>query len=111
MKTINSRLNRLTKLASNKVTKKDVPRLVFLRAQTTKFQRSKFYVGDLLRNVKKDEAFRKRYKQSFTNEVFEEENIATFNPPTYSRTDANCEKIEDKFYQPELQHVPLEKNV
>ena len=110
VKTINSRVNRVTKLAPNKVTKKDVPRLVSLSAQTIKFQRPKFYVGDFVRIVKKDEAFRKGYKQSFTDEVFEVESLATFNPPTYSLIDANGEKIEGKFYQPELQLVRVEKN-
>ena len=111
MKTINSRVNRVTKLSPNfKVTKKDVPRLVSLSAQTIKFQRPKFYVGDFVRIVKKDEAFRKGYKQSFTDEVFEVESLAYFNPPTYSLIDANGEKIEGKFYQPELQLVPVEKN-
>ena len=102
MKTINSRVTRVTKLARNKVTKKDVPRLVALSAQIIKFQRPKFYVGDFVRIVKKDESFRKGYKQSFTDEVFEVQKLATFNPSTYSLIDANGEKIEGKFYQPEL---------
>ena len=110
VKTINSRVNRVTKLAPNKVTKKDVPRLVSLSAQTIKFQRPNFYVGDFVGSVKKDEAFRKGYKQSLTDEVFEVESLATFNPPTYSLIDANGEKIEGKFYQPELQLVRVEKN-
>ena len=110
VKTIYSRVNRVTKLAPNRVTKKDVPRIVSLSAQTIKFQRTKFYVGDFVRIVKKDAAFRIGYKQSFTDEVFEVENLATFNPPTYSLIDANGDKIEGKFYQPELQLVHIEKN-
>ena len=43
VKTINSRVNRVTKLAPNRVTKKNVPRRVSLSAQTIKFQRP---VGD-----------------------------------------------------------------
>ena len=110
VKTINSRVNRVTKLAPNRVTKKDVPRLVSLSAQLIKFQRPKFYVGDFVRIVKEDEAFRKGYKQSFTDEVFEVESLAAFIPPTYSLIDANGDKIEGKFYQPELQLVRIEKN-
>ena len=110
MKTINSRVNRVTKLAPNKVTKKDVPRLVSLNAQTIKFQRPKFYVRDFARIVKKDDAFRKGYKQFFTDEFFEVESLATFNPQTYSLIDANGEKIEGNFYQPELKLVRVEKN-
>ena len=108
MSEIISRVNRVTKLAPNKVTKRDVPRIVSLSAQTIKFQRPKFYAGDFVRIVKKDEAYRKGYKQSFTDEVFEVENLATFNPPTYSLIAANGEKIEGKFFQPEL--VRVEKN-
>ena len=67
--TINSRVNRVTKLAPNKVTKNDVPRLVSLSAQTSIRQKPKFYIGDFVRIVKTDEAFRNGYKQSFTDEV------------------------------------------
>ena len=98
MNSINSRVNRVTKLAPNKVTKKDVPRLVSLSAQTSILLRQKFYIGDFVRIVKKDEAFRKAYKQSFTDEVFEITDIPTLSPPNYSIIDANKEKIESKFY-------------
>ena len=64
VKTIHSRVNRVTKFAPNKVTKKDLPQLFSLSAQNIKFQRPQFYVGDSVRFVKKDEAFRKGYKQS-----------------------------------------------
>ena len=113
VKTINSRINRVTKLAPNKVTKKDVPRLVSLITQTSTTQKPKFYVGDFVRIVKKDKAFRKSYKQSFTDEVFAKTVIPTFNPPTYSLVDADNEPIQGKFYQPELQLVrlPLVENV
>ena len=103
--TIISRVNRVTKLAPNKITKKDVPRLVSLSAQTSIRQKPKFYIGDVVRIVKKDEAFRKKYKQSFTDEVFEITDIPTLSPPTYSIIDKNKEKIDGIFYQPELQLV------
>ena len=101
--TINSRVNRVTKFAANKITKKDVPRLVSLSAQTIILQKPKFHNGDFIRIVKKDEAFRKGYKQSFTDKVFEIRDIPTLSPPAYSIIDANKEKIEGKFSQPELQ--------
>ena len=107
VKTINSRVNRVTKLAPNNFTKKDVPRLVSLTAQTSTTQKPKFYVGNFVRIVKKDKAFRKSYKQSFTDEVFEVTGIPTLNPPTYSLVDAVNEPIQGKFYQPELQLVKL----
>ena len=54
VKTINSRVNRVTKLAPNKVTKKDVPRLVSLTVETRRSQKPKLYVGDFVRIVKKE---------------------------------------------------------
>ena len=107
VKTINSRVNRITKTAPNKDTKTDVPRLVSLAAQTSSTQKPKFYIGDFLRVVKKDEAFRKSYMQSFTDEVFEITGIPTLSPPTYTLNDADKEPIQGKFYQPELQIVRL----
>ena len=53
VKTIKSRIYRITKLAPNKVTKKDVPRLVSLSAETTVSQTLRFLVGDFARIVKK----------------------------------------------------------
>ena len=50
VKTINSRVNRVTKLAPNKVTKKDVPRLVSLTVETRRSQKPKLYVGDFCSN-------------------------------------------------------------
>ena len=59
--TINSRTNRVIKLAPNKVTKKDVPRLISLRAeQSLKLvHRPKLYVGNFVRIAKIDIPFRK----------------------------------------------------
>ena len=105
VKTINSRVNRTIKLAPNKVTKKDVPRLVSLTANTTNSQKPKFYIGDFVRIVKKEQTFGKGYKQSFTDEIFEIASIPTLHPPTYSLIDADKEVIQGKFYQPELQLV------
>ena len=110
MKTINSRVNRVTKLAPNKITKKDVPRIVTLSSQKSSFIDPNITLEIFVRIVKKDEAFRKGYKQSFAEEVFEVESLATFNPLTYSHIDANCDKIQGKFYQPELQLLRIEKN-
>ena len=110
VKTISTRVNRITKLAPNKVTKKDVPRLVSLTVETRRSQKSKLYVGDFVRIVKKEETFRKRYKQSFTDEIFEIAGIPTLNPPTYSLIDSNKEIIQGKFYQPKLQLVLESQN-
>ena len=89
--TINSRTNRVIKLAPNKVTKKDVPRLISLRAeQSLKLvHRLKLYVGNFVRIAKIDIPFRKGYKQSFTDEDFEIFDIPTRNPPTYNLIDAD----------------------
>ena len=105
VRTINSRVNRTINLAPNKVTKKDVSRLVSLIANTTYSQKPKFFVGDLVRILKKEETFGKGYKQSFTDEVFEISSIPTLNPPTYSLIDTDKEIIQGKFYQPGIQLV------
>ena len=106
---INSRTNRVTNLAPNKVTKKDVPRLISLRAEHSLklVRRPKPNVGDYVRLAKVDIPFRKGYKQSF--EVFEVFDIPTRNPPTYNLIDSNREPIEGKFYESELIRV-LEKD-
>ena len=92
------------------MTKKDVPRLISLRAeQSWKLVcRPKLYVGNFERIAKIDIPFRKGYKQSFSDEVFEIFDIPTRNPPTYNLIDADREPIEGKFYEPELNRV-LEK--
>ena len=92
------------------MTKKDVPRLISLRAeQSLKLvRRPKLYVGNFVRIAKINIPFRKGYKQSFTDEVFEIFDIPTRNPPTYNLIDTDREPIEGKFYEPELIRV-LEK--
>ena len=108
--TMKSETNSVNKLAHNKVTKKDVPRLIFLRAeQSLKIVcRPKLYVGDFGRIAKNDIAFRKSYKQSFTDKVFETFDIPTRNPPTFNLIDTDRQPIEGKFYESELIRV-LEK--
>ena len=108
--TINSRTNRTTKIAPNEVTKKDVPCLISLRVEQLQklVRRPKLYVGDFVRIAKIDLPFRKEYKQSFTDEVFQIFDIPTRNPPTYNLIDADKESIEGKFYELELIRV-LEK--
>ena len=107
VQTINSRVNRVTKLAPNKVTKKDVPYLISLifNDSSKLVRRPKFYVGDFVRISKADLPFRKGYKQTFTNEVFEIYDIPTTNPPTYSLIDASQEPVKGKFYELELVKV------
>ena len=107
VQTTNSRVNRVTKLAPNKVTKKDVPYLISLifNDSANLVRRPKFYVGDFVRISKADLPFRKGYKQTFTNEVFEIYDIPTTNPPTYSLIDASLESVKGKFYELELVKV------
>ena len=96
VQTINSRVNRVTNLAPNKVTKKDVLYLISLifDASTKLVRRQKFYVGDFVRISKADLPFRKGYKQIFTNEIFEIHDIPTTNPPTYSLIGATQEPVK-----------------
>ena len=107
VQTINSRVNRVTKLAPNKVTKKHVPELISIASdQSSKFvKKPKFKVRDTVRIAKQDLPFKKGYKQSFTDEVFTIIKIPTYNPPTYNLRDETGEIIEGKFYEPELVKV------
>ena len=107
VQTINSRISRVTKIAPNKVTKKDVPYLLSLNASASEklVSRPKFRIGDFVRISKIDLPFRKGYKQTFTDEVFEVYDIPTINPPTYSLIDSNQNPISGKFYQLKLVKV------
>ena len=105
MKTINSRANRVTKIAPNKFTKKDVPRLVSMSAHTSTTQNPKFYDGNFVRIVQKQKTIGKSYKRKFTDEVFEITGIPTLSPPTNSLVDADNEPIHGKIHQPELLFV------
>ena len=91
-------------MAPKKITKKHVP---YLRSLTTDastcMKKQPIYgVGDFLRISKAETTFRKGYKQTFTDELFEIINIPTKNPPNYSLLDKNTEPILGKFYEAEL---------
>lgn len=102
--TINSRVNRMTKLAPNKVLKKHETFLVSLAAeQSSKLvKKPKLEEGDFVRIAKPNLTFRKGYKQNFTDEVFEVKAVTTVNPPTFKLLDASGQEILGKFYAPEL---------
>ena len=79
-----------------KLPKNDEQRLVSVIGQKSTAHKPKFYVGDFVRIVKKDKAFFKSYKQTFTDEVFEITGIPTLNPPTYSLVDADSKPYSRK---------------
>ena len=54
-----------------------------------------------MRIAKTDLNFRKGYKQTFTDKVFEIFAIPTVNPPTYSLIDAEKEETSGKFFEKE----------
>ena len=80
--TINSRENRVTKLAPNKTSKKHVPYLTSLAAEKSKVfvKTPKLKAGNLVRNAKQDLPFKKGYKQNFTDEIFTITKVATITP-------------------------------
>ena len=55
-----------------------------------------------MRILKADKTFRKGYKRTFTDELFEIKVIPTKNPPTSSLLDKNAEPTLGKFYEAEL---------
>ena len=58
-----------------------------------------------MRISKADIPFRKGYKQTFTNEVFEIFDIPTKAPPTYSLIDSRLEPLRGKFYELEFSKI------
>ena len=104
VQTINSRVNRMTGLAPNKISKGHVPKLISLQAEQSRklVRKPRYKIGHRVRYGKEDLPFKKGYRQNFTDEVFRVTNIATFTPPTYSLADKNGENIQGKFYEPEL---------
>ena len=107
VKTINTRVNRVTKLAPNKVTKKDEKHLLAIasHAAYTRLRKPKLKIGDLVRIAKSDIAFEKGYQQSYSDEIFEIVSNPTINPPTYVIEDSDGETILGKFYEYELSKI------
>ena len=101
---INSRVNRVTRLAPNKVFRKHEPFLISIALDNNKYK-PRFEEGDLVRIAKPDDTVRKPYTQNYTDEVFTVLRLATTSPPTYNLIDANNVKILGKFYEPELVQV------
>ena len=62
-------------------------------------------MGNLCGLSKADLPFRKGYKQTFTNKIFEIYDIPTTNPPTYSLIDASQEPVKGKLYELKLVKV------
>ena len=101
---IKSRVNRVTKLAPNKVFKKYEPFLISIALDNNKYK-PRFEEGVLVRIAKPDETFKKSYTQNYTDEIFTVLRLATTSPPTYNLIDASNVKILGKFYEPELVQV------
>ena len=102
VKTINTRVNRVTQLAPSKVTKKNVAHLVSLTTGSHMVRKPKLKVGDIVRIAKEDLPSKKGYKQNYTDELFEIVDVPTINPPTYQLIDDYGDKILGKFYEREL---------
>ena len=97
--TINSRVNCVTMLAPNKVTKKHEPHLRSLAAeQSSKFVKNlKFNLRDKGRIAKQDLPLKKGYKQSFTDKIVTIIKISIFHPPTYNLRDESGDTINGKY--------------
>ena len=105
---INSRVNRVTKLAPNRVFRKHEPSLILLALENNKYT-PRFKAGDFVWIATPNETLRKVYTQNYTNGVFTITKIATLSPPTYQLVDANKKKILGKFYEPELVKVDVQE--
>lgn len=102
VKIINSRTNRMTRLAPKDVTKDHTSYLVSLNNQQSIQKVAKFKKGDTVRIRRKIETFHRGYKLQFTHEVFVIAKVLTPNPPTYQIKDESGHIILGRFYEPEL---------
>ena len=98
---INSRVNRMTKLAPKAVKKSDVPYLISLQC-SNEVRKPKYAIGQQVRIKRKIDTFHRGYKIQFTEEVFTIVGVQTVNPPTYSIKDRENQLIQGKFYESEL---------
>ena len=98
---INSRINRVTKLAPNQV-KNSVEAFLVSLQNFNAIEKSKFKLGQNVRLRHKIDLFHRGYRIIFTEEVFQIAAVETLNPPTYSLRDCNNQLIEGKFYESEL---------
>ena len=71
----------------------------------------KFKKGDLVRISRKDNIFRKGYKETYTYEVFKVDKIKNTVPITYGLVSFNGENIAGSFYPAEMQKVDKSNNV
>ena len=104
---INSRINRVTKLAPNQVKKSDESFLVSLQ-NCNAIKKPKFKLGQHVRIRRKIDLFHRGYCIQFTEEVFQIATVETLNPPSYSLRDCNNQLFQGKFYESEL--VQFEKD-
>ena len=104
---INSRINRVTKLAPNQVKNSDETFLVSLQ-HCNAINKPKFKLGQNVRIRRKTDLFHRGSRIQFTEEVFQIAAVETLNPPTYSLRGCNNQLIQGKFYESEL--VRLEKD-
>lgn len=104
---INSRVNRITKLAPNQVKKTDESFLVSLQ-NSNDIKKPKFKLGQQVRIRRKIDLFHRGYRIQFTEELFEIVAIKTLNPPTYTLKDTSDQLIQGKFYESELVHFEKE---
>ena len=96
-KLINSRGNRLKKLAPNEVTKKHIINDLLQRKNQQNWSRNPDFKLESVQIAKLDIPFEKGCKQNLTDEISTIRRIATLNPPTYNLTGADGEIIQGKF--------------
>ena len=71
-------------------------------------QQRKFKVGDNVRISKKKSMFEKGYTPRWTEEIFKIYEVQMTRPVKYKLEDLNEERIEDSFYEAELQKTEQE---
>ena len=99
---INSRVNRVIKMAPKDVTSDHTSYLVSLN-QNQRIIKPRFKIGDTVRIRRKIETFHHAYRIQFSHEIFRITKILTLNPPTYRVVAHETnEAILGRFYEAEL---------
>ena len=77
----------------------------------TQKMKPKFKKGDFVRISRKDNVFRKGYKETFTYEIFQVDKVKPTTPTTYQLKSLNSEPVNGSFYQQEMVKVDRSDNI
>ena len=101
--------HRTIRMAPNKVNKKNTKQVLrnILKSRKTYSNRQTFHKGDIVRLSRFKKTFDKGYKQNWTEELFQVEEILPSNPRVYKVTDLLGDPVEGTFYAQEMKTTKI----